>query len=163
MRAKCKYCGRIITSAPFYKVTVGGKNSYYCNQQEYDTVRKQAQIRDNVFLICSEILNRPADALINKEVSAWLQVANYEKISAYLTEYKGYIIDQMARKDFQNIYGQTRYFSAIVKNNLPVYKMPQPEIQKDPPEMCEVKPYNYSRKRKCLSEILMDEDGEDNE
>ena len=160
MRAKCKYCGRIITSAPFYKVTVGGRNSYYCSKQEYDIVQKQAQIRDRVLTICSEILNRPADALINKEVSAWLQVANYEKITAYLTEYKNYIIDQMSRKDFQNVYGQTRYFSAIVKNALPMYKMPQPEIQKAPPEMCEVKPYNYSRKRKCLSEILECEEDE---
>lgn len=162
MRAKCRYCGRIITSSPFYKVTVGGKSAYYCNKQEYDIVQKQAQMRDKTLSICSEILNRPADALINKEVSAWLQMANYEKITAYLVENKSYIIDQMARKDFQNIYGQTRYFSAIVKNSLPMYKMPQPEIQKDLPEMCEVKPYNYSRKRKCLSEILL-EDGENNE
>ena len=106
MRAKCRYCGRIITSSPFYKVTVGGKSAYYCNKQEYDIVQKQAQMRDKTLSICSEILNRPADALINKEVSAWLQIANYEKITAYLVENKPYIIDQMGRKEFQNVYGE---------------------------------------------------------
>ena len=159
-KAKCKYCGKLIAPSFGYTVTVNGRNTYYCNKEEYDKVRQLSQVRDVVFTICSEVLQRPVDSIMCKEVSEWLKIADYEKIAAYLTEYKLYIIDQMSRKTFQNTYGQTRYFSAIVKNALPVYKMPSPEIQKDLPEMCEVKPYNYSRKRKCLSEILGSEEDE---
>lgn len=157
-KAKCRYCGKLITPSFSYKVTVNGRNMYYCNEAEYNTVQKLSQARTKVLDICSEILNRPVDSMIGAEVAAWLNIADYNKISSFLVEHKDYIIKQLERKTFTSAYGQTRYFSAIVKNGLPVYKMPSPEIQKDPPEMCEVKPYNYSRKRKCLSEILESED-----
>lgn len=154
--AKCKYCGKPVITTEGYKVVVGGKNTYYCNEQEYRKVIALSQARNNILALCEEIVNNPTDGVIGRELNEWLKIADLAKISAYLTENKVYIIDQLERKTFSSYYGKVRYFSAIVKNGLPVYKMPQPDIEKDLTEICEVKPYNYSRKHKSLSEILLE-------
>lgn len=151
--AKCKYCGKPVITTEGYKVVVGGRNTYYCNEQEYKKIVTLSQVRNNVLAICAEVLNNPTDGVISKELNEWLTMADITKISAYLTENKVYIIDQLGRKTFNSYYGKVRYFSAIVKNGLPVYKMPQPDIEKDLTEICEVKPYTYSRKRKSLCEL----------
>lgn len=151
--AKCKYCGKPVITTEGYKVVVGGRNTYYCNEQEYKKIVTLSQVRNNVLAICAEVLNNPTDGVISKELNEWLKIADLAKISAYLTENKVYIIDQLGRKTFSSYYGKVRYFSAIVKNGLPVYKMPQPDIEKDLAEICEVKPYIYSRKRKSLCEL----------
>lgn len=151
--AKCKYCGKPVITTEGYKVVAGGKNAYYCNEQEYRKVIALSQARNNVLALCEEIVNNPTDSVIGKELNEWLKIADLAKISAYLTENKAYIINQLERKTFNSYYGKVRYFSAIVKNSLPVYKMPQPDIQKDLTEICEVKPYTYSRKRKSLCEL----------
>lgn len=154
--AKCKYCGKPVITTEGYKVVVGGRNTYYCNEQEYKKIVALSQVRNNVLAICAEVLNNPTDGVIGKELNDWLTMADITKISAYLTEYKAYLIEQIDRKTFNSYYGKVRYFSAIVKNSLPVYKMSQPDIEKDLTEICEVKPYTYSRKRKSLSEILLE-------
>lgn len=154
--AKCKYCGKPVITTEGYKVVAGGRNTYYCNEQEYKKIVALSQVRNNVLAICAEVLSSPTDGVIGKELNDWLTMADITKISAYLTEYKAYLIEQIDRKTFNSYYGKVRYFSAIVKNSLPVYKMPQPDIEKDLTEICEVKPYTYSRKRKSLSEILLE-------
>lgn len=151
--AKCKYCGKPVITTEGYKVVAGGRNTYYCNEQEYKKIVTLSQVRNNVLAICAEVLNNPTDGVISKELNEWLTMADITKISAYLTEYKAYLIEQIDRKTFNSYYGKVRYFSAIVKNSLPVYKMPQPDIEKDLTEICEVKPYTYSRKRKSLCEL----------
>ena len=151
--AKCKYCGKPVITTEGYKVVVGGRNTYYCNEQEYKKIVALSQVRNNVLAICTEVLNSPTDGVIGKELNDWLTMADITKISAYLTEYKAYLIEQIDRKTFNSYYGKVRYFSAIVKNSLPVYKMPQPDIEKDLTEICEVKPYTYSRKHKSLCEL----------
>ena len=158
--AKCKYCGKPVITTEGYKVVVNGRNIYYCNEQEYRKAIAPSLTRNSVLVICNEILSSPTDGVLCKELNEWLKIADINKILAYLTEYKVYISNQMERKTFSSYYGKVRYFSAIVKNSLSVYKMPQPDIQKDLAEICEVKPYTYSRKRKSLCELAEDLENE---
>ena len=77
----------------------------------------------------------------------------------YLKQEFDYLHGIMCEKEFQSEFGKIRYFSAILKNNLPNFMRNQElkwqreitprEVQVDMPEMT----YNRKKKRKPLIEI----------
>ena len=46
-KAKCRYCGKSIDTNNAYKIVLGKTNRYYCNEEEYNIIRR---IHINLFM-----------------------------------------------------------------------------------------------------------------
>lgn len=159
MLVKCRYCGNKVDRKEAYKVVVGGQNAYYCNEKEYLLKNKNKFAKDKVYRLINEIFGYEVKSIIYKEINEIRKTFSYEDISSYLESSFDYLHGIMCEKDFQSEYGKVRYFSAILKNNLPMFiydnemkvlkEAAQHEVNVDMPEMI----YHRKKKRKPLIEI----------
>lgn len=152
MLVKCKICGNKIQRADAYKVVVKDKNNYYCNESEYKNWILQKENKDNTYKLIYGIFERKiTNTILYKEIHELSEIYTYEKILAYLKENEEYLCKVM-KKDFNNEYGQIRYFTAILKNSLADFKYKN-EIEKKNIEvdMPEIK-FKKRQKRKPLTE-----------
>jgi hypothetical protein len=128
----CKICGtKLNVKTAYMHITYSpkgnAKKAFYCSQDEYEkylaeeTLKKNKENDDKnaVTNLINEIFeyNVKNTALL-KEWSKWKELANNEKIAAYLKENKEYLNDVMTKKDFSSEYGKIRYFSTILCNGL---------------------------------------------
>ena len=160
MLVKCRHCGNKIDRKEAFKVVVGGKNAYYCNEDEYLLSKKLKGDKDGTYNIINQIFGYEVkNSALYKEINTIRIDFSYESILMYLKQEFDYLHSIMCEKDFQSEYGKIRYFSAIVKNNLPNFMRDQEmkwqrevapvEVQVDMPEMT----YVRKKKRKPLIEI----------
>jgi YHS domain-containing protein len=150
---KCKSCGNKIEKDKAYKVTVSGKNSYYCNKQEYETIVKNRELKNNTYEIIYQIFQREVtNTALFKEINSLVEVYGYEKIYLYLIDNKEYLISVL-QKSFQNEYSKIRYFSAILRNSLSDYSIPEKKEEK----VIEIEFVNMDkqtiRKRRILADM----------
>lgn len=160
LNVKCRICGEKIDRNIAYRVTKGKINMYYCSEKEYiDDITKKAQKaapKNRLNKIIEEFIGKTENTALYKEISLWLNVADYDTISDYLTDNKDKILT-LLNKDFVSEYAKIRYFSAIIKNSIGDYKPKKPEIVRPvETEIYEVK-FKPKSKRKCLADY---EDGE---
>ena len=148
MLVKCRLCGTKVDKKEAFKVVVGGKNTYYCNESEYQKVLHEREVKDNTYECINQIFGyKVLNSALFKEINLLLEVYSYEHILAYLIENKEYLT-RVLKKDFTSEYAKIRYFAAILKNNSADFKMEEPEeskkIEIDMPII---------NKRRSLSEI----------
>lgn len=150
MLVKCQVCGEKIDKSTAYCVAANGRNKYYCNKTEYDKKILDNQQRAMIVDLSKSYLNNTENTALHKEIKSWGE--DKAKIISFLTENRERI-ERSMRKDFNNEYAKIRYFSAIVKNSINDYVMPQTEtVEKQVEvEMYESK-YKPKPKRKCLSD-----------
>lgn len=123
MLVKCKSCQRKLDRATAYKVIVNDKNNYYCNELEYRDIKRKQEIKDNTYLKIYNIFGyKVTNTSLFKEINELVGVYGYEKIFSYLELNYDYLTDVMT-KIFNSEYGQIRYFSTILRNNLCDFKI----------------------------------------
>lgn len=130
MLVKCKGCQEKIDRDIAYKIVINGKNNYYCNEQEYKDIKNKKEIKDNTYLKIYDIFGRKiTNTILFKEVNELADIYGYEIIYAYLDKNQDYLSNVMS-KDFNNEFGQIRYFSAILKNSLTDFKVENKVVEK---------------------------------
>lgn len=153
MLVKCRQCGTKIDRNDAFKVVVGGKNTYYCNENEYQKIMHDKIIKNNTYECINQIFGyKVLNSALFKEINLLLSVYSYEHILAYLTENKEYIT-RVLEKDFTSEYAKIRYFSAILKNNIADFKMEEHEESKKIEIDMPIINYKRKNKRRSLSEI----------
>lgn len=153
MLVKCKLCSTKLERNDAYKVTVNGKNEYYCNEKEYQQKLKEATDKENVMNILKEILdNRVNYPALNKELKEINTTNSYEKIYSYLYDNKS-MLEQSLNKSFSSEYARIRYLSAIIKNHIVDYIMEDESyITDNEYEILDTK-YKQKKKRRAMCDI----------
>lgn len=153
MLVKCRLCGTKVDKKEAFKVVVGGKNTYYCNESEYQKVLHEREVKDNTYECINQIFGyKVLNSALFKEINLLLEVYSYEHILAYLIENKEYLT-RVLKKDFTSEYAKIRYFAAILKNNIADFKMEEPEESKKIEIDMPIINYKRRNKRRSLSEI----------
>lgn len=92
MLVKCRLCGTKVDRENAFKVVVGNKNAYYCNEAEYQKVLHNREVKDNTYTCINEIFGyKVLNSALFKEINLLLETYSYEHILAYLMENKNYI------------------------------------------------------------------------
>ena len=171
---KCILCGKEVDRKTAYKVKKGSKNIYYCNKEEYDEWVSAEKEIDNfthsIWYLIEEVLD-------TKETYSWKEIRgmisdlhkkySLDQIEGYLESETDRISHILKNKSFSNNYAMTRYYIAVVKNNIDVYykdfdseeeEIPQIKIVEDfymtPPKYKQIK-----RRAMIDIEKLGDDDG----
>lgn len=153
MLVKCRLCGAKVERKNAFKVVVGNKNAYYCNEAEYQKVLHNRKVKDNTYACINEIFGyKVLNSALFKEINLLLEIYSYEHILAYLMENKNYITKVLER-DFVNEYAKIRYFSAIIKNNIADFKMKEREKPREVNMDMPIRNYKRKNKRRSLEEI----------
>lgn len=154
-KCKCQICGKDLNTLTAYKVSEGNKNKYYCNKEEYyknlqeDNLKKEE--RNSVYQKIEEIFCTTLTSIIYGEVARLNKKYSYKLMLSYLTENQQYLTKTMS-KQFINSYARTKYFIAILENNLLDYEIPVETIKYAEYEISETK-YKAKNKRRALSNI----------
>lgn len=155
MNPKCRCCGKELKKDEAFKVVVGKKNTYYCNEAEYLPILQKRQDKDDIYLLINEIFGyKVMNSALFKEISLLHEVYEYSHILAYIKENIEDIKIYMD-KDFTSEYAKIRYFAAILKNNLRDFAPKEPEGPKEVEVEVDMPIINYKRKKKrrSLSDI----------
>ena len=166
-KAKCRICKTTLDTATAYKVVthdVNGKakTAYYCSHDEYseDYVKKEKAAIDYYAVenAITEIFGyKVENNTVHKEWQRWNNLVSNEKIAAYLTENKNYLMEIM-KKDFTSEFGKIRYFSTILCNKLVDFnakveakEVEKPKVQVD--ETFYVSTSTTQNKRRSLADL----------
>ena len=58
-KVKCQICGKWLTNDTAYKITVNGKNQYYCTKEEYEHMKKEQETKEECYKYAEELINLP--------------------------------------------------------------------------------------------------------
>ena len=84
MLVKCRLCGTKVDRKNAFKVVVGNKNAYYCNEAEYQKVLHNREVKDNTYTCINEIFGyKVLNSALFKEINLLLETYSYEHILAY--------------------------------------------------------------------------------
>lgn len=156
MLVKCKSCGNKIERDKSFKIVISGKNYYYCNEEEYKSIVKNKELKDNTYETIYQIFQyKVTNTTLFKEINSLLPIYEYEMIYHYLLDNKEYLTNVL-QKSFQNEYSKIRYFSAILKNSLSDYLLPEKKEKKEIEIEFVSMSKQTTKKRRNLSEM---EDG----
>lgn len=154
MLVKCRSCSNKIERNDAYKVTINGKNEYYCNEKEYKQKLKQVENKDNTFKMINEIFGYEViNSAIFKELKEISAKHPYDKIYSFLCDNKA-MLERSMSKTFTSEYGKIRYFTTIIKNNIVDYIQveDEPYITDNEYEVLDIK-YKPKKKRRAMSDL----------
>lgn len=152
MLVKCKCHGIKIDRATAYKVVVNGKNNYYCSEEDYKRCNYKKEIENKTYDKIFNIFEyQPERKTLDKEIKSLANMYSYEKIYNYLSQNEEYL-NKVMHKDFDNEFGKIRYFSAILKNQLPAFKEIKQIDKVVNYEVTDMK-YNPKPRKKSLKEF----------
>ena len=153
IQVKCRICGAKTERNNAYKVTINGKNEYYCNEQEYKQKLKQIADRANTINIINEIFGYEiTNSALNKELKEISASHSFEKIYSYIYDNRS-MLERSLSKDFSSEYGKIRYFSTIIKNNIVDYNIDdEPYITDNEYEVLDIK-YKPKKKRRAMCDL----------
>lgn len=118
-RVKCKICGQVSNSDIAYRVTTKGKNTYYCNEEEYNELLKKRESAFRCEGVILNILNIPfISPMLKKELSEVSKFYTYEVIERTFKENEQQISWFLNNNANSTEFGKIRYVMAIVKNNI---------------------------------------------
>lgn len=155
LRPKCQVCKKEINKENCYKVPKkNGGFFYYCSETEYLKMIGKKNTYDNVKKKIEDIIGVTINSTINKEISIWNTVADFNTIYDYLCQNEDFLYKTIHNKSFDTEYGKIRYFSAIVKNNIKDFK--EKEVKEEPVKSFDVEIYEVKfkpkKRRKCLTD-----------
>lgn len=158
MLVKCRNCNKKIDRDIAFKVVVGGRNTYYCNEKEYLEKEYIKQTKQSISDCIDKIFGyKVINTIMKKELKEIYESFDYGLVLSYLQSNFDFLHGVMCR-DFNSEYAKIRYFSAILKNNIADYresinKKPETKVvEVDMPNM------NFQRKSKrvALQDIEME-------
>ena len=150
---KCRACGQRVDRNDAFKVVVGGKNAYYCNEAEYLAILKEREDKKNMYDQINQIFGYTiVNTALFKEINPLVETYGYAMISSFLKENFDYLYDVIHRLTGKE-YGKIRYFSVILRSELHDYSENiVPEEPKKPVEVSvDVEEVRYKRKKKKRS------------
>lgn len=150
---KCRACGQKIDRNDAFKVVVGGKNAYYCNEEEYLAILKERENKKMMYDLINQIFGYTiVNTALYKEINPLVETYGYTMISSYLKENFDYLYDAIHRLTSKE-YGKIRYFSTILCNKLHDYS--ENVVVEEPKKFVEVsvdiEEVRYRRKKKKRS------------
>jgi hypothetical protein len=119
---KCKGCTNKIDRDTAYKVVVKGKNTYYCNVEEYETINIEKESKNKVIDLAFELIGKTTNTALFKELTEISKVHTYTKMLKFMEENMIDLDVTMSRNDFVHEFAKIRYFAAIIKNQIGDYK-----------------------------------------
>lgn len=127
MKCKCQVCKKVLNTKTAYSVkcevnkkdgTIGYKNKYYCNEEEYITKLKadaEAESDKNeMWNLVREYIGETSNTILFAESHKWGEPGKVVRLIKNNRDK----FDFMNRKTFDNETAKIRYFSAIIKNNI---------------------------------------------
>lgn len=144
-QVKCRFCGKFIDRDKAVIIQTAKQKLFYCNENCRENAERQVVIvqkekaeKEAVYNEICDIFNyRITNTTLYKEWAIWNQVADNEKILAYLKENHDYLAGAIGRLTASE-YAKIRYVSAVLKNSLHDYKVkvakeekPQPNIEQN--------------------------------
>ena len=155
LKPKCQVCKKEINKENCYKVPKkNGGFFYYCSETEYLKMIEKKNTYDNMKKKIGDIIGVTINSAINKEISIWNTVADYNTIYHYLCQNENYLYKIINHKSFDTEYGKIRYFSAIVKNNIKDFKAK--EVKEEPTKSVDIEIYEVKfkpqKRKKCLTD-----------
>jgi hypothetical protein len=117
----CKGCKNKIDRDLAFKVVVNGKNTYYCNQTEYENIILEKESRVKIIDLSYEIIGNSTNTLILKEISEIGKIHTYYKFLKFMQS-NYYELTKIMNKNNSNEYGKIKYFFTIIKNKIGDYK-----------------------------------------
>lgn len=120
----CRICGKQTTNDIAYKVTINGKNNYFCTKEEYDTKQKEKESKDKCIRTIGEILGvKIVPPVMVKKVNELREFYDYIVIEKTFKECTSIILWALETKDFNSEFVKAKYIISIVVNNIDkVYK-----------------------------------------
>ena len=136
-QCKCRNCGTFINRDSAISVQNGKAKLWYCNEncrqqaeEKKIAAQKEQAEKDAVYNEICDIFNyKIVNTALWGEWSIWNQVADNEKILAYLKENHDYIAGAIGRLTSSE-YAKIRYLSAVLKNSLHDYEVKVVEEKK---------------------------------
>jgi hypothetical protein len=119
---KCKGCTNKVDRDTAYKVIVKGKNTYYCNVEEYETINIEKESKNKVIDLAFELVGKTTNTALFKELTDISKVHTYTKMFKFMEENMIDLDVAMSRNDFVHEFAKIRYFAAIIKNQIGDYK-----------------------------------------
>lgn len=154
MFVKCKCHGEKKDKDTLFKISINGKNEYYCNEKEYLKIKENKDCRTNIINFVNELFGYIiTNTIWFKELSELEKSHTYTKIFSYLIENKSQL-EQYMNKQFSSEFGKIKYFTTILRNNLSDYKIIEKKkefaLTDDIIDVC----YKSKNKKKCLSDYI---------
>lgn len=158
MLVKCRACGQKIDRNNAFKVVVGEKNAYYCNEKEYEKICEEREDKNLMYGQINEIFGYVVtNTALFKEMTPLISQYGYKLLYFYLKENFDYLYS-IAHRDFDKEYGKIRYFSVVVGNSIQDYSKSK-SLNKEPirkeiyVEDSDKIQYKRKNKKRSLAEI----------
>lgn len=158
MLVKCRACGQKIDRNNAFKVVVGDKNAYYCNEKEYEKICEERKNKDLMYGQINEIFGYVVtNTALFKEMTPLIAQYGYKMLYFYFKDNFDYLYS-IAHRDFDKEYGRIRYFSVVIGNSIHDYSKTKisnesqihKEISMDDPGKNQ---YKRKNKKRSLAEI----------
>lgn len=122
-KCRCQICKAHLTTDVAFKVTKGSRNFYYCSEDEYTKVQKEAEARDNCYYTAARIMEVPMiTPAMRKEINDLSKFYGYIVIEKTFKAQKEAIRRFLDRDHMGNEFGRVRYIMTIIKGNInPIY------------------------------------------
>jgi len=143
---KCKICSEKIDRDTAYKISVNNKNSYYCNEEEYDNMMLEKESRTKVINLSFEIIGNTTNTSLLKELKSIADVHSYTKTLSFLEKNSHELATLMSR-NFTSEYGKIRYFTTIIKNKIADFSYKQEKTEVNNFEIIETFKYIPIKKK----------------
>ena len=133
-KVKCKICGKWLTNDTAYKITINGKNQYYCTKEEYEHMKKEQETKEECYKYAEELINLPYSALMRKKINELAKYYEYEVIYRCFKADRDKISFWVNNKTFNNEHALVSYIMAIISGNIndinKQYKKEQEDLKK---------------------------------
>lgn len=118
-KCKCQICGKTSTTDVAYKVTKGTKKFYYCSEEEYNTMKKQSENRDNCYYTVARIIKVPMlSPAMKKEINHLSEHYEFIVIEKTFKEKKEVIQRFLAKDTTYSEFSRMKYIMTIIKNHI---------------------------------------------
>lgn len=118
-KCKCTHCKKELSTDIAYKVTINGKNKYYCTKEEYETIQNEINDKNKCLETISTILNIPfVPPMMLREINDLTKFYSYIVINRTFKDNEKNIRWFIENRDSGSEYGKIKYIMTIIKNNI---------------------------------------------
>lgn len=118
-KCKCTLCKKETTTDKAFKIKKGGRNIYYCSEQEYKKYQDQTEKRNKCFETVIKIMQVPMlSPMMIKEINKIAEFYDYIVIDKCFKEQEQKIRWFLDNNELSNEYGKARYIATIIQNNI---------------------------------------------
>ena len=153
-KVTCKCCGEKIDKKVAVGIKTGKITKHYCPEHV-----GQKSPSEEMYDLIYEIFGRKVlNTILFKEMNEILAVYSHQKVIAYLKENKSYLEDVIYGRSYVSEYAQIKYFTAIIKNSIHNFEIPnfEPVIKKEVEIDVDVSVNNYKprQKKRGMNDLL---------